>query len=176
VPLDMTSTVRATDLARRWGATADLIVSATLNAPDSLSFGLNDAAIAAGSPWLRSNLVAAELEVGPLVRPGESACYTCARLREAAARGLAPEQFWYEQEMSRERPAGQTPPRGESLATASVAASLVVAEAIRCLAGVAPPTLINAVQSVGLLTGVSRIDRVLRVPRCPACATGAVRR
>jgi bacteriocin biosynthesis cyclodehydratase domain-containing protein len=174
--LDTTSIAMAIDLLRRWADTADLIVSATLNAPDSLSFAVNETVVAAGIPWLRSNLVGADLEVGPLVRPGESACYACARLRESAVRGLAPEQFWYQQDLSRERPAGQTPPRGESLATSSLAASVVVAEVTRCLAGVARPTLVNVVQNFGLLTGISRSNRVLRVPRCQVCATRAVRR
>ena len=122
----------------------------------------NEAALAAGAPWLAvlpfDGRFAA---VGPLFVPGETACYECYRIRRASNLAYA-EEFWT---LEREpRPAPEAPP------LVAAVAGLAVLMAVRWLvdADAALPGMLAAFEPAGVPT--LSAHHVYRVPRCPACS------
>lgn len=102
--------------------------------------------------------------VGPLIVPGETACFECFQLRRESTSGCA-------EELERLRQVPQPVMARPSLfaAAAALAADLVV----RWI-GVADPSLPGTVFTVGSEEGISiAAHSVLRVPRCPACSPAA---
>ena len=83
------------------------------------------------------------------------------------------EEHLYEKELDVQRDAGQTPPIGESIASATLAASFVVMEVLRILTGTALPTLLNGGMTVSPMTGQIETHRIQRVPHCPECSRGS---
>lgn len=168
------STAEASSQLRALGDTADLIVVAARNAPAALFRAVNRISLERKCPWLRAHEDGTQIEVGPYVRPFESACYTCMELRESSARDFAVEEYLYQENLASPRRAGETLPRGEAVAVATLAASLVAGEVVRILTGIAAPTLLNAVLTVSPMSGSFETNRLLRVPRCPDCFRGAI--
>ncbi|MFC6706687.1 TOMM precursor leader peptide-binding protein [Flexivirga alba] len=112
------------------------------------------------------------MDLGPLVQPGESACYECMRLREQSMSSSAMENLLYRAHVE----GSDTPTHvlSEALPVAALYASLVVMEAVRILTGIAAPTLLNHVTSVEGVRGTMCTNRVSRVPRCPVCSRTSV--
>jgi bacteriocin biosynthesis cyclodehydratase domain-containing protein len=173
VALPTTSVGMAERVLRSWVDEADLIVTATRNAPAALFEALNRTCLEAGVPWLRANEAAGVLDLGPLVLPYDSACFTCMALREASTDLHAIEEGLYQEALASERPAGATPPVGEAFAAATLGASFIAMEVLRFLSGSCPPTVLNAVRSMTLLEGTLAHERLLRVPGCPDCQSTA---
>lgn len=149
---------------------ADLLVTATVDASRAFLLGINDTIMRAHLPWLMANWDGSTVEIGPLVHPGETACYECATLRRASTDPLAIEDALYHEELAAR---GRTL-SGEALWPATLVAGLLVAEVARCVTGVAPETLANSVIRMQPVSGVLVQGDVQRVPRCPGCYAGAI--
>lgn len=172
----MSSTVPA-DAAtplRHWLDDADFVVTATRNAPAALFRVVNSLCLQHHRKWLRANVDATRIEVGPLVHPFGSACFACLELRERSMHDAAIEEHLNQEDLARDRVPGTTPPVGEALFSATLAASLVTGEVVRVATGIAMPTLLNAVMTVLPVTGTFQRNVILRVPRCSDCFRGAV--
>lgn len=151
-----------------WDPPTDLAVFAVV-APDPHERdrlpAWNEAALAAGRPWLQvlppDGSVTA---IGPLFVPKETCCYECYRRRRAANLDY-PDEFW-----ALERSPGRQPVAPAlTAAVAGLAATLALRWLLYCdpfAAGVLAMLELGA--TVGLRTHV-----VYRVPRCPACSEAA---
>jgi bacteriocin biosynthesis cyclodehydratase domain-containing protein len=159
---------------REWLAAADLLITATCDAPTALFISINDIAINARTAWLRGNSDGAALDIGPLVQPYETACFACLSLREQSAREFAFEHEHYEERLETAREASERILVGEAVWPATLGASLLVGEAFRFITGLAASTLTNAVLRVLPVTGKFESNRFIRTPRCPACYRGTI--
>jgi bacteriocin biosynthesis cyclodehydratase domain-containing protein len=175
VQLGRTAADDAGSALRSWIDDVDLVVTATRNAPAELFRVINRISLQHRRMWLRANIDTTRTEVGPLVDPFGSACYACLELRQRSMHELPIEDHLNQQDLARERPAGQTVPLGEALFSATLASSLLVGEVVRIATGIATPTLLNAVTTVLPVTGAIQRNTILRVPRCPECFRGQVR-
>lgn len=174
VRLTTTSPLEVAEPLRRWMDELDLVITATRNAPAELFRIVNRICLQRSMRWLRANVDATRIEVGPFVYPFSSACFTCLELRERSMHESAIEEHLYQEDLAQARPAGATPPLGEALFCATLGASVLVGEVVRVATGLAPPTLLNAVMTILPVTGTFERNGVLRVPRCPECYRGAV--
>lgn len=174
VRLAGTSIDEATGCLRCWIADADLLVTATRDAPAALFRAVNRLCLSRAVPWLRGNVDGSRADVGPLVQPFNSGCYHCLELREASMREFAVEEHLYQEHLATERPAAESAPRGEAVWASTLVASLLVAEVVRVLTGIAAPTLLDSVLQVLPVSGTLQTHRFLRVPRCPDCYRGAI--
>lgn len=162
----------ALTVVRARAADADLVISATVDAPRRLLTGINDICQRTRTPWLVANCDGSAIDLGPLVYPGETACYQCLLLRQASASPSA-----VEDELFHEHLAGNpTPPSstGEALWPVTLAASMLAGEATRSVSGIAPPTLTDAMLRVLPVSGFLHRNEIQRVPRCPRCFRGDV--
>ena len=159
---------------RDWAPEADLIVTATRNAPDQLMELINRLSQQTATPWLRGNLEGSAIELGPYVQPHASACFSCLRLRSRSADPMAIEhELDHADRMKETNPQG-LPPLGESLFGATLGASHLTGEVIRIITGIAVPALLNRVKTISPSSGEERINNVARVPRCPECSRSTV--
>lgn len=146
----------------------DLVVCAIVGASSGVPATVNRICCATDTRVLFAVTVESRMDLGPLVQPGESACYECVRLREQSMSSSAMENLLYRAHL--EESDGSRRVVGEALPVATLYASLVVMEAIRVLTGIAAPTLLNHVTSVEGVRGSMCTNRVPRVPRCPTCS------
>jgi bacteriocin biosynthesis cyclodehydratase domain-containing protein len=122
----------------------------------------NRLALAAGTSWLPVLPLDGRFAgVGPLVVPGETACYECYRIRRASNLEYA-EEFWLLEDVP--RPAAAAP---ALLATLGGLATIVVLRWLVERDAELPGVLI-ALEPAGAPRVWSH--NVYRVPRCPACS------
>jgi bacteriocin biosynthesis cyclodehydratase domain-containing protein len=174
VRLPSTSIDTATAQLRSWLTDADLLVTATCDAPVALFRAINRLTLQQKVPWLHSNMSASQIDIGPCISPYDSACYTCMEMRQASMQDLAIEDHLYQEHLAEERASTERILLGEAVWAASLGASLVVGEVIRILSGIAPPTLVDAVTTVSPISGFLQTSRFRRVPRCPDCYRGEI--
>jgi bacteriocin biosynthesis cyclodehydratase domain-containing protein len=165
---------RAAAVLRDWATDADLIVTATRNAPERLFQEINRISLQSVTPWLRGNVEASTIELGPYVNPATSACFACVQLRRRSTDPMAIEHELDHIERANHGPPQGLPPFGEALYGAMMGASHLVGECIRALTGLAMPALVNRVMTLFPVSGEQRINTVLRVPRCPECSRANV--
>jgi len=151
---------------------ADLVVTATRNAPIELFRSLNRMCLDFARPLLCADEDGVQLVLGPFIQPYSSACYTCLELRRASVTEFMLEEHLYQTHLLRERTSGRSKPIGEALPFATLSASLVVSEVIRIVTAIEPPTVVNGQLTLPLLAGEPQVNRILRVPRCPDCQRG----
>jgi bacteriocin biosynthesis cyclodehydratase domain-containing protein len=161
-------------LLRDWCDGADLLVTATCDAPGALFRNVNDLLIRSGTPGLFGNTDGSAIDIGPLVQPYETACYACLELRRQSAQEFPIESQLYEDRLAAERDASERVLVGEAIWPATLAASLLVGEACRFVTGLAPATLANTVLRVLPASGTMEQNHITRVPRCPACFRGEI--
>lgn len=147
----------------------DLILAVTKNASAPLYEALNRIALNNRIPLLRSDLSGETFEIGPMVIPYSSGCYSCMTLREASVDLFPIEKKFRQEDLANDVEPGRRSPHGEAIAFAALAAGLVAGEAIRVTTGIAPARFVNAVLSTHFLTGDFKNNEFLRVPRCPDC-------
>ncbi|MGH7071675.1 MAG: TOMM precursor leader peptide-binding protein [Acetobacteraceae bacterium] len=164
----------ALKLLREWIESADLLITATTDAPARLFEGINDLALKARKPWLYGNADGSALDIGPLVVPYETGCFTCLDLRRKSACEFGFENEFHEERLASEREASKRVLAGEAVWPASLGASLLTGEVCRLITGLAPPTLADTMLHVLPVAGTMEWNRFARVPRCPACYRGAI--
>lgn len=153
---------------------ADLLLTATCDAPSLLFRAVNDLCLTARCRWLLGNADGSVFQLGPLVEPYESACYSCLELRSRSAEPYAIEHELYQERLATTRSAGERVLLGEALWPATLAASILVGEVCRVLTGLAATTLTNARLHLTPMTGLIEQNEVTRVPRCPDCYRGQI--
>jgi len=174
IRIETTAVDSALDVLRLWIAETDLVVTATCDAPNALFRAINNLCLQDRRSWLHGNSDGSAIDLGPLVHPFESSCFTCFELRTRSAQGFAIESELYQARLARERNAGERMPIGEAVWPATLAASILVGETCRVLSGLAPATLVDGVLRLTPVTGLIEQNHVTRVPRCPDCYRGSL--
>jgi bacteriocin biosynthesis cyclodehydratase domain-containing protein len=142
----------------------DLVVVATDHLRPALNHEVNAACHEAMVPVLFSYIDGSELTIGPLVVPGDSACYLCFDMQDEGARHLRDEYLIYKNSLDRDAPVGAA-----DRATAVLAAGW----ATMAVAKYAPADADFLVGRI-LRVETSRMEvmahRILQIPRCPVCS------
>ncbi len=159
---------------RAWLDDADLVITATRDAPTALFEAVNDLCLLKRTPCLYGNSDGSALDIGPLVQPFETGCFACLELRRRSARELAFESAFYEERLAIEHAATERMFVGEAIWPDTLGASLIVGEACRFITGIAPPQLTEKMLRVLPVSGTMEENRFSRVPRCPACYRGVI--
>lgn len=129
---------------------------------------INQACNELGTPWIHCHLDGSEAVIGPLVVPGETACYECYRLRCKSSQKIEDERLTLERYL--ENLHDERPRYGQLNMLASIAAGSVALEAIKQLNHFALPVTYNHVYKVDFLTLEGDLLPVLKLPRCPVCS------
>jgi ribosomal protein S12 methylthiotransferase accessory factor len=136
-------------------------------ADDYLRSGLeayNRHALRQGRPWLLVKPVGCLLLIGPLFRPGHTACWECLAQRLRANR---------EAEVFVQHKAGRVEPfpiaLAHSAATRAIAWNLAATEVARWIARGGSPDLEGRILALDVLTWKTEAHTLVRRPQCPAC-------
>jgi bacteriocin biosynthesis cyclodehydratase domain-containing protein len=129
----------------------------------------NAAAIQAGLSWTRiAALHGDEVQVGPTIRPGVTACYKCF---EARFRSNLPHPESYSAlEQHLWRPGAANAP-GRFRPVAAILSGLASLEVVRALSADLTATTSGRLFTFDLSELRGRTEPVLKIPRCPACST-----
>ena len=134
---------------------------------DYLNEGLtafNATSLAGGHPWLLVKPVGQVLWVGPLFRPGETACWACLAQRLRLNRTV---DGYLQQRTGRTSPFPVA--RAALPATIELGCGLAAVEVVRAIAGEAAGALENRVLTLDVLSRGTEQHAVVRRPQCPAC-------
>jgi bacteriocin biosynthesis cyclodehydratase domain-containing protein len=127
---------------------------------------VNEACLAAGTPWINRRALGFEVSVGPLVVPGESPCYRCFDLRLLGNLIDAGERQKLHAHLDREALHTGWLPVAHGV-------ELLVSECLKRLSGFRSPATIGHAVFLSPAGGDVRRRPLLRIPRCPACGRGA---
>ncbi len=130
----------------------------------------NEAALQTKTVWLRGQVYRGEGIVGPVVIPGQSACYKCFELRRNANLSNYEEVMQFESRL-KEMPQIRTD-SNTLRPIAALTASLLALEALRILSGVSHPQLVAKYIRLDFRSFDFAPHRFLRLPNCPACGYG----
>lgn len=147
----------------------DLAIVALRNCGTPFFQQLNQLCLSHHRRWLYGHDRSAAIDIGPFVDPYSSACWTCMHLRQASSIDDAMSEALYDEEITVNPPNEQL--RGESISMATLAASVLVEEAIRITTLISPPAYIDNVLRIDI-TGTFKSNKFRRVPRCPDCYRG----
>jgi ribosomal protein S12 methylthiotransferase accessory factor len=166
-PLAESLSALGIDVAVDAGEVGDLSIILTDDylRPELATF--NTARLGDGKPWLLARPVGSILWIGPLLRPGVSACWACMAHRVRSQRVA---ESWVQLRKNASHPRVMA---GYSLASTELAATALIAtETAKWLAGVPSPELETSLLTLDLATMTSERHPVVRRPQCPACGTG----
>lgn len=133
-----------------------LVVCCTQSGSRDLANVVNRAAIEKNVTALYHHSQGFQAQIGPLVIPGETACYECFRLRREAS--LAP---W---ERALLRAADNT---GEL--SVSLGVDWLAVDALKYLTKLGEPVSRGRVLFCDYFAGLPEVHTLLRIPRCPVC-------
>jgi ribosomal protein S12 methylthiotransferase accessory factor len=150
----------------------DLLIGCFDEGFSSTDHWLNAASLTHRVPALYARLHGPVALVGPLVVPGQTACYLCWRIRSIACQGGFTDAMARERRLDRQRrPALHD--RAVPPPLAAQAGAVIAQEALKHLLAVDGRTPAGSVQEIDALHARTETHTVLRVPDCPRCAGGS---
>lgn len=141
-----------------------LVVVATDHLRPALNHEINAACHDARVPVMFSYIDGSELTIGPLVLPGESACYLCFDMQDEGARHLRDEYLIYKNSLDRDAPTN-----GAERAGALLAAGWATVAVSRYVPG-ETDFLVGRILRVETSRMEVMAHRILQIPRCPVCS------
>lgn len=128
---------------------------------------VNDVCLSLKVPWLPVVLFGNDVAIGPLVVPGESACFTCYELRMKGNLVFAEEYLAFEEHLLRGD--GSRVSQGALNVYPGVVAGLAAIEAVKFLTKFTYPLAFGRLIRFNFVNYQFIVHPVLRLPRCPRC-------
>ena len=154
------------------GERVDCIVSCLDTGWSWLQYRLNRACLAAGIPWTTGALAGTEIVMGPTVRPHETACWLCYKMRLVACATSPADEFAFERMLDRRK--RDDAERHEGLVFgAGLLSNQLGLEVVKLLSGVVAPSALGRIVVTDLLAFTTTRHTVLRKPWCPDCFPAA---
>jgi bacteriocin biosynthesis cyclodehydratase domain-containing protein len=147
-------------------ASLDLIVACQDSPAFTFFDAVNRACLASGIRWLRVAISGTSAQLGPMVVPNQTACYTCLDLR---LRTHEPDLDGY---LAYRAQVGTRDSRSDEGCIAPLCSALagqVALEVMRLLTGFAPPVTFSRFYQFCAVSPVAISHEVLRIPGCASC-------
>lgn len=151
-------------------AGSDFIINCVDEGNISLTYKLNRVCLKTKTPWISTTAAGFEVVVGPIVYPGETACYMCFRMRAVACADSPEAEFDFQSYLDR-RKRDDSGQRANLVFGVGLAGHLAGLEALKVLCNVGQPATRGKIQVIDLRDLSSSRHVVLRKPWCPACFT-----
>lgn len=154
----------------RIAARCDVLVSCIDRGFAAANLWVNRASLSRHLPALYGQIATARALVGPLVVPGETACYMCWRMRAIASEEDFEAAMRFEELNDARREPAQD--RGGVLpGLPAYVGSLLLTEIVKLSLGIAPSVLTGRVHEFNGLTFQVDTHTILQLPDCPACGS-----
>lgn len=128
----------------------------------------NQKALQDGRAWMLFKPVGSQILVGPLFRPGQTACWSCLAQRLRINRAV---EMFVQRRQQRPRPFPV--PNATTKATLQAAYGIAATEIARWIARGENPALEDKVLSLDAFTWQTETHALIRQPLCPACGEKA---
>jgi ribosomal protein S12 methylthiotransferase accessory factor len=146
----------------------DCVVSCFDRGFGALHHWVNRASLRSGVPALYTEALGHQGWAGPLVLPGQTACYMCYRMRRVACATDSVAALAYEEHLDQ-----QTLPRLHTRAVLPALmphlAGVLATTLLQVILGLQQPGLAGRVLEYAALTLQTAVHPVLQQPECPAC-------
>ena len=149
-------------------ADAHLVIAPSDGPAPAMHRKVNEVCLGLKAPWLPVVLFGNDVGVGPLMVPGQTACFTCYELRMKGNLIFADEYVAFEDHLLRGDESGVS--QGSLNVYASVVAGLAAIEAVKFLTKFTYPITLGRLIRVNFVNYQFMVHAVLRLPRCPMCA------
>jgi hypothetical protein len=151
----------------------DLFVTALRTTSDDDFQEINRLCLTHRWACLRGLETPERFEIGPFVKPFDSACLTCMNLRRRGVIEYPFEEKLFQDNFDKQsnKLISERGLDGETMASTLVPVGILVLECIRLATTISLPTLLNSTISIRSLDGEIIKNRILRVPHCPDCQT-----
>lgn len=147
---------------------ADFVVCALDAGQSSTIYKLNRACLAAKKSWIACQAAGAEIIVGPLIVPEETACYLCFKMRVVACAETPEDEFTFQRYFDRHK-RDDSATRENLVFGTNLAGQLAALETVKFFTEALPVTTRGRVAIVDLLELTITKHMVLRKPWCPVC-------
>lgn len=127
---------------------------------------VNDVCLAKKVPWMPVVLFGNDVSIGPIVVPGQTACFMCYELRMKGNLVFADEYLAFEEHLLK---GGPRLSQGALNVYASVVAGLAAVEAVKFLTRFTYPLAFGRLIRFNFVNYQYLVHPVLRLPRCPRC-------
>ncbi|HST21163.1 MAG TPA: TOMM precursor leader peptide-binding protein [Blastocatellia bacterium] len=134
----------------------------------SLMYKLNRVCLQLGITWTSCSLDGSEVALGPTIRPYETSCYLCYKMRAVSSAGNPENEFAFERFLDR-RKQDDSGKRENLVFGAGIAANLASLEAVKYLSGFFQLSAVGKLLVFNLFDLTCTKHVVLRKPWCPAC-------
>ena len=147
---------------------SDFVVCCIDPGQSALTYKLNRACLQEGIVWTSCSATGMEVIVGPTIRPFETACYMCYRMRTVACAEEPEDDFSFQRMLDRRKQDDSG--RRENLTFATgIAANFLGLEALKYISGIMPGATTGRIAVINLVDLAMTRHVVLRKPWCPAC-------
>jgi molybdopterin-synthase adenylyltransferase len=147
---------------------SDFVVCCLDAAQSSMIYKLNRVCLREKKCWTSCSTSGLEVIVGPTVRPMETACYMCYRMRAVACAEDPEREFTFQRMLDRRKQDDSSHRENLSFAT-GIAANVLALEVFKEVSGLMSSVTVGKVLVIDLLELTMTRHLVLRKPWCPAC-------
>jgi adenylyltransferase/sulfurtransferase len=147
---------------------SDFVVCCIDPGQSALAYKMNRACLQEKIVWTSCSATGMEVIVGPTVRPFETACYLCYKMR-AVACAEEPEDDFSFQRMLDQRKQDDSGRRENLTFATGIAANFLGLEALKYITGIMPGSTTGRIAVINLVDLTMTKHVVLRKPWCPAC-------
>jgi ribosomal protein S12 methylthiotransferase accessory factor len=153
-----------------WIKDCDFAICCMDKSYNSFYYWLNRAALKTNLHWCAASLDGVELVVGPLIIPGDTACYMCYKMRLVANEKSYQDAIAYEKYLS-ERKKDEVQRRSILAINAGLLGHLLALESLKHTLGFAASPLAGRICVVDSLRLTSEFHTILQRPDCPHCGS-----
>jgi adenylyltransferase/sulfurtransferase len=147
---------------------SDLVLSTLDGAQSWLTYKVNRVCLAQQIRSIVGSVSGMEVVIGPVIRPGETPCYMCYKMRAVACAEDSEGEFAFERMLDQRRQDDSARRENLSFAT-GIAGNLLGLEAFKLITGAIPVPDVSRVMVFDLIDMTMKKHVVLRKPWCPAC-------
>ena len=147
---------------------SDFVINCLDPGQSSSVYKLNRVCLKLGITWTSCSLDGSEVALGPTIRPYETPCYLCYKMRTVSCAGNPENEFAFERFLDR-RKQDDSGRRENLVFGAGIAANLASLEAIKYVSGIFQPSALGKLLVFNLFDLICTKHVVLRKPWCPAC-------
>lgn len=163
-----------------WIEDCDFAVCCVDKSFSSIYYWLNKAALKAKLAWCAASLDGIELVVGPLIIPGDTACYMCYKMRLVANEKSYPDAIAYEKHLN-DLKKDEFYRRSNLAINIGLLGYVLALESLKHTIGFAASPLAGRILVLDSLRLTAEFHTILQRPDCPHCGslkkkTDAVRR
>lgn len=147
---------------------ADFVICALDAGQSSTIYKLNRVCLATKKSWIACHAAGAEISIGPLIVPEETACFLCFKMRLVACADTPEDEFAFQRYFDRHK-RDDSATRENLVFGTNLAGQVAALETVKFFTEALPVTTQGRVAIVDLLELTITKHMVLRKPWCPAC-------